>query len=108
MYGGGGGRALPAKLGIEDFVFLLSSRIYFGICPTIPVVRNVGQTLKRSCSTREKRHREKRGFRLVPPLARAARNDIKGNTVIARGRRPRGYPVEDTASLPGSPQASPS
>ena len=23
----------------------MSSRIYFGICPTIPVVRNVGQTL---------------------------------------------------------------
>ena len=28
--------------------------------------------------------------------------------VIASGHRPRGYPVEDTASLPGSPQASPS
>ena len=56
-------------------MFLLSSRIYFGICPTIPVVRNVGQTLKRSCSTREKRHREKRGFRLVPLLARAVQGD---------------------------------
>ena len=44
---------------------------YFGICPTIPVVRNVGQTLNQSCSTREKRHREKRGFRLVPLLGLA-------------------------------------
>ena len=71
-------------------------------------IGNACQIPERSCSTREKRHREKRGFRLVPPLARVVRNDIKGNTVIARGRRPRGYPVEDTASLPGSPQASPS
>ena len=36
---------------------------------------NIGQTLKRSCSTREKRHREKRGFRLVPLLARAVQGD---------------------------------
>ena len=42
---GGGGRALPAKLGVEDVAFLLSSRTRFGICSMIPVVRNVGQTL---------------------------------------------------------------
>ena len=36
---------------------------------------NIGQTLKRSCSTRAKRHREKRGFRLVPLLARAVQGD---------------------------------
>ena len=55
----------------------MSSRIYFGICPTIPVARDSGQMLNQSCSTREKRHREKRGFRLVPLLARAVQGDIK-------------------------------
>ena len=74
MYGGGG-RALPAKLGIEDIACPLSSRTSFGICPSTPVARNVGQTLNQSCSPREKRHREKRGFRLVPLLARAVQGD---------------------------------
>ena len=37
--------------------------------------RIVEQIPKLSCSTREKRHREKRGFRFVPRLARAIRND---------------------------------
>ena len=36
---------------------------------------NAGQIPKQSCSTREKRHREKRGFRFVPPLARAVPGD---------------------------------
>ena len=68
MQGGGG----PLLTGTSvQSVSGMSSRIYFGICPTIPVVRNVGQTLNQSCSTREKRHREKRGFRLVPLLGLA-------------------------------------
>ena len=53
----------------------MSSRTSFGICPSTPVARNVGQTLNQSCSPREKRHREKRGFRLVPLLARAVQGD---------------------------------
>ena len=43
--------------------------------PLYEQVSNIGQTLKRSCSTREKRHREKCGFRLVPLLARAVQHD---------------------------------
>ena len=43
---GGGGRALPAKLGVEDIACPLSSRIYFGICPASPIARNAGQMLK--------------------------------------------------------------
>ena len=43
--------------------------------PRYEQVSNIGQTLKRSCSTREKRHREKCGFRLVPLLARAVQHD---------------------------------
>ena len=43
--------------------------------PRYEQVSNIDQTLKRSCSTREKRHREKRGFRLVPLLARAVQGD---------------------------------
>ena len=47
--------------------------------PRYEQVSNIGQTLKRSlkrsCSTREKRHREKCGFRLVPLLARAVQGD---------------------------------
>ena len=38
-------------------------------------IGNACQIPKRSCSTREKRHREKRGFRLVPLLARAVQGD---------------------------------
>ena len=72
MQGGGG----PLLTGTSaQTVSEMSSRIYFGICPTIPVVRNVGQTLNPSCSTREKRHREKRGFRLVPLRVRAVPGD---------------------------------
>ena len=66
----GGGGPLLTGTSVQS-VSGMSSRIYFGICPTIPVVRNVGQTLNQSCSTREKRHREKRGFRLVPLLGLA-------------------------------------
>ena len=36
--------------------------------PRYEQVSNISQTLNPSCSTREKRHREKRGFRLVPLL----------------------------------------
>ena len=43
--------------------------------PRYERVSNIGQTLNPSCSTREKRHREKRGFRLVPLLARAVPGD---------------------------------
>ena len=96
----------------------MSSRIYFGICPTIPVARNAGQTLNQvqgdkisslravvdrvaikstlvlrlafSCSTRGKRAYVLSALRT--PLARAIRDDIKEYTVIASGRRPRGNP----------------
>ena len=70
---GGGGTLLTGTS--AQSVTEMSSRIYFGICPTIPLARNAGQTLNPSCSTREKRHREKRGFRLVPLLARAVQGD---------------------------------
>ena len=43
---GGGGRALPAKLGVEDVALQLSSRTRFGICPMSPLARNAGQMLK--------------------------------------------------------------
>ena len=43
--------------------------------PRYEQVSNIVQTLKWSCSTREKRHREKRGFRLLPLLARAVQGD---------------------------------
>ena len=100
VWGGGGGRALPAKLGIEDIACPLSSRTSFGICPSTPVARNVGQTLNQSCSPREKRHREKRGFRLVPLLARAVQGDKnmqcdRKNELSSRGANE----VSDVVSL---------
>ena len=62
----------------------MSSRIYFGIWPATPVVRNTGQILNLSCSTRAKRHREKRGFRFVPLLARAVQDDNMGISLSSR------------------------
>ena len=66
---------ITEKLVFEGIAAPLSSRTRFGICPASPLARNAGQMLKPSCSTREKRHREKRGFRLVPLLARAVQHD---------------------------------
>ena len=62
----------------------MSSRIYFGIWPTSPVVCDTGQILNLSCSTRAKRHREKRGFRFVPLLARAVQDDNMGISLSSR------------------------
>ena len=86
---GGGGRALPAKLGVEEIASPLSSRIYFGICPAIPVVRNVGQTLNQVQGDKNMQIDRK-----CPPSSRGA-----------NGRERRGDPVKNVAFSSGLPRS---
>ena len=73
MQGGGG----PLLTGTSaQSVSEMSSRIYFGICPTIPVGRNVGQTLIRLARLAKNvptcfQHSALRSLTQTPPLATA-------------------------------------
>ena len=71
---GGGGPLLTGTIE-ESKAYNCHSELVSESVPRYEQVSNIGQIPKSSCSTREKRHREKCGFRFVPPLARAIRDD---------------------------------